>query len=502
MKITREDRTRPLVTLTSGTSGSGGSGGQVPPGQVIVSNGSNGGTSWSSNVAIITANGSNQLTGPFVNFQSGSGISFSTSSNTLTISATGGGSGSSLPWFDVQEDYGAAGDGVTDDTAEIQAAIDAAAAAGGGVVYFRKGVYVVGGALTDTSRSNSQLTLPSVNYVAGEQITIHLLGEVAPPPIFSVIGAAPLPDEHVVIKGTLNVAAGTSPSLLGGWGPDTSEDFTFILARIENIAFRLPENPQLTALNLSHVAAVELDNVLCDVSDYQIQGITEPTTAASYGIMLPGLNNGALTHLGTVNVAGYYNGIQVGEHTIGENVSLWGCKRAIVTVAGYHASHFDRLMTVHCERGIVGTGGTAYLSVDQFNVEHAASGWWVTDYDVDDASNYLVGRAEWKVTLAGVGHDSTWTTNGAANFLMNEMGDAPGIDYGEDADISDLAFDDVADAGGLNEVARADHVHGMPAEPTGGSTGAILLESGHAVPFTFDEILQESDGSDFLYASE
>jgi hypothetical protein len=31
---------------------------------------------------------------------------------------------------------------------------------------------------------------------------------------------------------------------------------------------------------------------------------------------------------------------------------------------------------------------------------------------------------------------------------------------------------------------------------------AILLESGHAVPFTFDEVLQASDGSDWLYASE
>ena len=37
---------------------------------------------------------------------------------------------------------------------------------------------------------------------------------------------------------------------------------------------------------------------------------------------------------------------------------------------------------------------------------------------------------------------------------------------------------------------------GKPAPP------AILLESGHATPFTFDEILQESDGSDFLWASE
>ncbi len=46
--------------------------------------------------------------------------------------------------FNVQN-FGAKGDGITDDTAAIQSAIDAAAAAGGGQVYMPTGTYIVSG---------------------------------------------------------------------------------------------------------------------------------------------------------------------------------------------------------------------------------------------------------------------------------------------------------------------------------------------------------------------
>ncbi|HEU5158143.1 MAG TPA: glycosyl hydrolase family 28-related protein [Streptosporangiaceae bacterium] len=48
--------------------------------------------------------------------------------------------------YDVKA-YGAAGDGITDDTAAIQAAIDAAVAAGGGVIYFPPGTYEISEAI-------------------------------------------------------------------------------------------------------------------------------------------------------------------------------------------------------------------------------------------------------------------------------------------------------------------------------------------------------------------
>lgn len=55
--------------------------------------------------------------------------------------------------------------------------------------------------------------------------------------------------------------------------------------------------------------------------------------------------------------------------------------------------------------------------------------------------------------------------------------------------------------GDSDDYARADHTHGTPEEPSGG-TGHLLLASDHASPIEFADILQASDGSDFLYASE
>lgn len=49
------------------------------------------------------------------------------------------------------KDFGAAGNGVTDDTAAIQAATDAAYSAGGGTVYFPEGSYLISGEIVPSS---------------------------------------------------------------------------------------------------------------------------------------------------------------------------------------------------------------------------------------------------------------------------------------------------------------------------------------------------------------
>lgn len=325
-----------------------------------------------------------------------------------------------LPIFDVVK-YGAKVDGTTNDTAAWQSAINAAGTAGGGrVISSKPGVSIIAGALQDTSGANAQLLLPSIDAVDSEQITIVIGGLTPPPAVVSVIGTTPVPDNHLVLKSTLT--SGSGGALLGGQGPGgTFELFTNLHLRLENVTFRMPSNPTHTALDLSKVTAADLDNVMVDVGSYYVQGLTEPTTTTSFGIRCPKINNGAFTRLGAVNVIGFYKGYEFNEHTVGEQVAAWGCRQAFVFTAANHASKFQRLMAVHCQRGMVFTG-THYVDVDQFNIEHAASGWWVTVYDIDDASNYGHGKVKWHVVLAGVGIDTTWTVNGATGISASRVG--------------------------------------------------------------------------------
>jgi len=339
--------------------------------------------------------------------------------------------------------YGATGDGTTDDTTAVQVAIDAAIAAGGGIVYFPRGVYKIGGALQDTSRSNAQLLLPRINLTA-EQISVELRGEFAPPADISVVGAMTLPDNHSIIKGTLNTGSGTAPCLLGSWGPSgSSGNFSNAHVVLRNLTFRMPSDPVLSAVDLEHIVCAEINNVIIDTGSYDIAGLAQMTTATSYGLKLPAINNGALTMLGVVNVLGFYKGIKVGEHTNGANVSVWGCRQALEFVAAYHPSIFELLGIYHCQRGLVGTGGAHYVEVAQLNIEHAASGTWVTVYDIDDASNYLNGWCKWHVVLAGTGIDNTFTVNGAVCIRRERLGKwfvyvlADGATINVPADITD-----------------------------------------------------------------
>jgi hypothetical protein len=366
----------------------------------------------------------------------GAGVSVADAGAKTVVTISGGGSGTDLGWFHV-EDYGAVDDNSTDATTAFQDAIDAAAAAGGGTVY-APGQYVIAGALQDTSRSNAQLLLPQLALDTDEQITIRIKGRVAPPQVPSLLGTVVTPDLGSMIRSTLNVGAGGA--LIGCWGPVGSfGNFSMVHVVFEDIVVRMPSNPVLTALNLYHVVAAELSNVVVDAGSYDIDSVAQPTTTSSYGVLLPANNNGAWTVASNVNVVGFYYGYGIGEHTNADQLGAWACKYAADIGAGNHASHIGRMLVVWCENGLKFTGGDHYIEIAQYDVEHydgSPSLWLDPIYDVDDASNFGIGTITWHSVLNGVGPDNTFVLNGGANLHTPRVGDTPATATDELAAVS------------------------------------------------------------------
>lgn len=83
----------------------------------------------------------------------GEGLYTVDSVGNIDVISSGSGQGGTPAWFNVSE-FGARGDGVTDDATAISNAITAAINVGGGVVYLPSGTYLVGSTLNMATRVN------------------------------------------------------------------------------------------------------------------------------------------------------------------------------------------------------------------------------------------------------------------------------------------------------------------------------------------------------------
>lgn len=199
-------------------------------------------------------------------------------------------------------DFGARGDGTTDDTASIQAAIDACDAAGGGVVYVPPGVYRVNG--------------------------LTIAADPAP---------SGFPDRvcRVSIKG-----AGPGASVLKSNGSGT------VLARSDNQFFRWWGTIEGLEIDGSDTAAVGIDIDLA--ARFQIADLHVHNCAT--GIRLKGANAGVLRHcfvdycttgvLATTGTGGEPNAIELRDCGILWCTS-WGLDWNRGTVVGLHNSVFE-----------------------------------------------------------------------------------------------------------------------------------------------------------------
>ena len=327
--------------------------------------------------------------------------------------------------------YNAAGNGSTDDTAAIQSAINACAAAGGGQVYFPPGTYLISGPLQDPTSGNSQLLLPAAS-LDFSTVTIELVGPLPPPAQY--FGFALPTTGYATIKSTLAGGNG-SAALLGGPSLLT---YSFgyqnnISCNVKNMIFELPPNPSLSAINLQYQQACRVEHVLVHAGTVSLGAVIQPTNPNVVGVLLPDVNHSSYTRVEGLNIFGMYQGISLGEMCYVEGLGVWACWQAIGVPFSYHPMHLTQAFFDWCPYGFVALGGgqdgTACLVADMFDIEHAAGAgqsWQNTVYDLVDPGNLLSGRINWRAVSSGVGNDHTFAKQGGANMVLVELGGGSG----------------------------------------------------------------------------
>lgn len=351
-------------------------------------------------------------------------LGFNKSQNAAAIAAAiaGGGLGTDLGFFNV-EAYGAVSG--SESTSNIQAAVDACAAAGGGTVWFPNLDYVVGGALQDASRGNCQIMFPAVDPLNDKPMLIKFKGPQHPVnmPCVVTVGGGTVPLQKSVIRCTRTSVSNSTPACIGGWGTaGFVSDFTMVYAVFEDFSVEMPADTAMTAVDLSHTVACDINSLYCNAGSAYIPTISVQTTATSFGLKTPKENNGAIVNIRQYGCVGFYNGLLANEHTRADALDIMACKFAIVHNFGSHSHYIQRALVQHCKNAITFTNGNVYFRYAALDIEHASSGTWTPTYDVDDTNNYGHGDIQWSTTLAGTGQVNTFTVNGAANVISQRLG--------------------------------------------------------------------------------
>lgn len=299
----------------------------------------------------------------------------------------GGNAFGALGWYNV-EDCGAVHDGTTDDTVAIQDCIDTAAAAGGGTIYFPPGIYQVSGAMQDTSTFNSQLEIPT-NSFSGQSVALRFLG-AGPQRVYK---DEPPGDGETVLRTDWSSTITGHPAMFsaGEWRVTSGNNSQ---VTFENITIVAPDNPKLSALQMTCASTLFLRNVIIRTDSDAPSGY--PTNTKAAGIEGPWAVSFVPEEYSNVAVLGFYTGMYPSEQSYG-TVSFAYCKVGMELVALQDSApyirwpnQFPKMTFVSCDVGIKASGTGRRWLTGAAAFEHDDSP-FTTTYDIDDSGNRLHG---------------------------------------------------------------------------------------------------------------
>lgn len=276
--------------------------------------------------------------------------------------------------------YGADSTGIANSTPAFQAAINAAFAAGGGIVYAPAGTYLLTSALqtqTGPYYSNSQLTIPFVSLRGTNTPSITIAGERAPSFESSIFtaGYAPVQKGATIIKSTIT-GSGTLPSVIGPIDSiQGTQHWNATEVALKNIIIRTNTKAvngttdtvgSMCGVNFLNLTGATLENVRIDITS---DLISSKMPNATVGLLMPHANNSAWNYLNRVAIFGYFTGMNINEHTDGDNIFMQGVDTAVQMDDMNHSIHFGKILLQGYVHGFHATNN-AYIQIDNLSAEH------------------------------------------------------------------------------------------------------------------------------------
>jgi hypothetical protein len=338
-------------------------------------------------------------------------------------------------WFNVEE-YGTLHDDLTDDTVAIQDTINACFIAGGGTVFFPKGVYKIAGELQTNVGGinyNSQLYIP-FNASTDRGKAIRFLGEVPNP--YSTRRDDDAQTFGVVLHSTIT-GTGVRPSVIGA-SEDTLINYTAV--EIENITitvdpFKDSNGPSMSGINFRLLSHSKIKNLICKVE----YGTDETTLVQPenhvFGLLI-GAKNGDFPIINFYKAVGFYYGIIIGEGVHAKDIfccfnyiglmSMIPNYGSVVEYATLHWNTYD-IASLQETIGVL-TAGITNLNINHLSSEDNDNRGPVWTHHVDeilDEDNLLQGKMEYYIAgSGGVGAGNNIVkSHGGNNFLIRNHND-------------------------------------------------------------------------------
>jgi hypothetical protein len=334
------------------------------------------------------------------------------------------------------ENYGAVHDGTTDDTDAIQAAINAAFSAGGGQVYFPKGVYIIGGPLLTNVGGinyNSQIYIPQIGNDTN-RTTIELVGEFQPNLMRSLgISTVTEPNTGVVLRSTIQ-GAGANPAVIKNKGASSNfNEISYTNLQVKNISIQLTPNASnkitMGGIDCYDSAIANFEYVTVFPFNLNLVNSENPDVINVTGISMP---KEATEHINTVRnctVGGFTNGYRVGEHTSCYDAIAICCVNGFLVTESNHLPNLSKISTFWCINQItisstaaVSPGGY-YLLCQYLAVEWRSAGSWYDSINIlNDPSNHSFGIINFDIVQANVGvNNNVFKKIGGQNVICRPI---------------------------------------------------------------------------------